>query len=139
MPAAPATRTEPLTLEAEGPERTSMLPSYSVWDGRYTCSQGLTAVHLVLDATRAGEVVATFAFGPLDENPGVPSGSIRMIGSLRMVARRLELQLAPDRWIVQPPGWLMVGVTAESDLAQRVMRGRIIEPTCGDIELRRSD
>ena len=116
-----------------------MLPSHSVWSGRYTCSQGLTAVQLSIDVTRAGAAVAIFAFGPLDENPDVPSGSIRMTGTLLMVHRKLELRLAPDRWLVQPPGWLMVGVAADSDRGQRILRGRILEPACGEIDVRRVD
>ena len=48
---------------------------------------------------------------------------------------RVELQ--PDAWIVQPPGYVMVGLPATRDRERRSMTGRITNPSCGAVKVSR--
>ena len=114
-------------------------PSYSVWDGRYRCSQGITAVRLRITAAPDGTATATFEFGPTPENPApIPNGAYKLTGGLYVTDDgSLDLSLSPDRWIEQPGSYTMIGLTARSDRAQRVMHGRIDNPSCDWIEVTR--
>jgi hypothetical protein len=114
------------------------LPLHSEWAGRYVCGQGATAVRLTIDAQPTGEATATFEFGALPENPDLPSGAFRMTGGLHRTGDGgLETKLLPVQWIDQPAGYVMVGVTAVTDPAQRVLRGTIDSPSCSGFEVRR--
>ncbi|HEY4056363.1 MAG TPA: hypothetical protein VGM39_07130 [Kofleriaceae bacterium] len=110
-------------------------PKHTLWRGRYTCSQGDTAMQLTLDLGQGGRVIAIFDFGPLDSNPTVPAGSYRLIGHLDERPEGLSLALYPDRWISQPEGYEMVELSAKSDRRRRHMRGTIDHYGCGTLEL----
>lgn len=112
-------------------------PEHSVWRGKYTCAQGLTALQLTIDVASTGDANAVFEFGPHEGNPDLPSGSYRMVGSVREIGPKLQIRLAPERWIDQPEGYLMVGLEADSDAEQRRLTGRITYEGCGGVELRR--
>ena len=114
------------------------IPLHSEWTGRYTCGQGLTGVVLTIDAQRSGEAIATFEFGPLPENPRVPTGSYKLTGHLRLAKDgTLELELVPDQWLDQPSGYVMVGVTAVSDRRHRMLSGTMDISNCGAIDVKR--
>jgi hypothetical protein len=115
-------------------------PPLSVWVGEYTCSQGITAVRLALDI-RYGAVEASFQFGPHPDNPTVQSGEVAMKGEVTVLARGgFRLHLVPDHWVKRPDErWQMVGLTAESDVAQRVLEGRIDDARCGEIRVMREE
>jgi len=111
---------------------------HSEWRGEYECAQGLTTVRLGLDVARTGEATATFEFSEHPTNPGVPHGSYRMRGKLRMIGGgSFELALAPSEWIERPPGYVMVGLTVVSDRDRHGLLGHIDNPQCGNITLSR--
>ena len=110
----------------------------SVWDGQYTCTQGLTSLRLTLE--RDGEnVEATFEFGPLDSNPTVPSGAFRMTGVAKRDDAGLEFVLKPAGWIERPANYVMVALHASPTADGRMLRGRIDHSGCGALEVTRVD
>jgi hypothetical protein len=95
---------------------------------------------LSIEARPSGEAVATFEFGPHPDNPKLPRGEYRMTGTVRLLSRgQLRVKLVPDQWITQPEGWTMTGLGATSDLEQQTLEGRIDEPACGELSVRRED
>lgn len=109
----------------------------TIWQGRYTCSQGPTALTLTLFTVSDG-VEATFDFGPLPENPNVPHGSYKLKGKARPYERgEYSLELAPVEWIDRPGAYVMVGLNAITTNEHRGLRGRIAHATCGELELSR--
>ncbi|HTR51122.1 MAG TPA: hypothetical protein VMJ10_10485 [Kofleriaceae bacterium] len=119
--------------ETSGPVKAKA--EHSKWQGTYTCAQGLTGVNLTIDAHCKDDtcaLVAIFEFGEIKENPGVPHGSFRMVGE----SKGNEVTLRPDKWIEQPPGWIMVGVTATRNPKEHTLIGRMDHPSCGDISLK---
>jgi eukaryotic-like serine/threonine-protein kinase len=78
------------------------------WTGSYTCSQGLTGLRLVVRAARDGTLTGTFSFYALPANPGVPSGEYTITGTYSAT----KTDMRPGRWIKQPSGYFVVGLTA---------------------------
>ena len=113
---------------------------HTVWEGKYVCAQGVTGLHLELDIAANGVTTGLFEFYGVRENPNaVPRGSYRLRGKLTMVeAGSFALDLEPDEWIVQPPGYMMVGLKAASDRERRSMTGRT-NPSCGGMKVARID
>ena len=111
------------------------IPQYSIWQGTYTCAQGITAVKLTVEArANGGAATGHFEFGPLDANPNLPKGDYWLKGTARPTKRgELEVALVPDKWAAHPEGWVMVGVTARSDREQRTMLGTIDYTSCTTI------
>lgn len=77
------------------------------WIGSYVCSQGQTGLKLVIQAAPHGILTATFNFFALSSNPGVPSGSYTMAGTLSSTGA----DFTQDQWINQPPGYEMVDLS----------------------------
>lgn len=126
--------------ERAGAEARKRIPPFSVWIGSYTCPQGLTSLRLSIEARGSGEAVATFEFGPHPDNRNLPRGEYLMTGTVRLLPRgHLRMKLVPDRWVTQPDGWTMTGLTATSDLEQRTLDGRIDAAACGALSARRED
>ena len=120
---------------ADGRKR---IPPFSAWVGSYTCPQGVTALRLSIEARADGEAAATFEFGPHPDNPKLPRGEYRMTGTVRLLSRgQLHVKLVPDRWVTQPDGWSMTGLTATSDREQQTLEGRIDAQACGELSARR--
>ena len=90
---SPASTTSPLT---------------GTWTGSYFCAQGKTGLRLAVQATPDGTLTATFNFYAVPDNPGVPSGSFTMTGTYSDAG----VDLTHDHWISQPPGYLMVDLSA---------------------------
>jgi hypothetical protein len=114
------------------------LPRHSVWTGRYLCPQGVTGVTLALEIDAAGGVVATFEFGPLPENPSIPSGSSILRGEAAIENGAVAIRLVPDRWIDQPTGYVMVPMALRGTRPLRALHGMIDAPGCTDIDVTRS-
>ncbi len=89
-----------------------LLPGHAAvtgeWTGRYVCTQGVTALELDIDQGAGRQIVATFSFGPLPENPDIPKGAYRMQGTYDPATRRVKLQ--GSTWINAPAGYVMVGL-----------------------------
>jgi hypothetical protein len=113
----------------------------SEWQGTYVCAQGPTALRLAIEqrcVASGCEVGAVFEFGPAPQNPGIPHGSYRMRGEINENDHgEPVLTLHPEAWIEQPANYMMVGLSATSDAAQQNMRGRIDNPSCGELSLQR--
>lgn len=94
------------------------------WTGRYICGQGVTALHLSIGKPSTGNrLVATFSFGPLPENPGVPKGAYTMRGTYDAGARRLRLQ--GQAWISAPSGYVMVPLEGSLSASGDAIAGHI--------------
>jgi hypothetical protein len=96
------------------------------WEGIYTCAQGDTELRLVIQAAAGGTLTATFNFFAAPDNPGVPSGSYTMTGTYSATG----VQLTQDHWINEPPGYMMVDISADPpSQGGTVLHGTIT--TCG--------
>jgi hypothetical protein len=114
------------------------VPEHMEWDGSYECAQGWTNVRLRIVRDEDGRATASFEFGPAADNPSVPLGVYKMIGSATVNGQQqLVVRLSPDHWTVQPPGYVMVGLAATSDREMKHMSGKIDNPQCGAVELSR--
>jgi len=115
--------------------RPAALAAHSLWNGRYECAQGITGLALTLDLEPGGRATAVFDFGPVPENPAIPSGRYLMAGTFFQGVDGTQLTLVPDRWITQPPGYIMVGLAASIDPSARMMSGRVEHPSCTVLSL----
>src|SRR5262249_7642096 len=97
------------------------------WTGSYTCGQGKTGLRLVIHPAPDGTLTATFDFYAVPGNPGIPSGSFTMTGTYSAAG----LDLMPDYWISQPPGYSMVGLNAGPPAkADTTLNGSVSYPGC---------
>jgi hypothetical protein len=78
------------------------------WIGEYVCAQGVTRLHLNVGESMPNYVRAVFHFYESPRNPGVPTGCF-MVGGRYSQARR-DIDLKPERWLLRPPNYDMVGV-----------------------------
>lgn len=139
-PTTPRTGVAVVEIGVQSNPAPEPLPAHTLWNGRYECAQGVTglALTLDLDGGGGGRASAVFDFGAIPENPTVPSGRYLMSGRMDPTADGgAFVTLVPDRWIAQPPGYVMVGLRASIDRAGRTMRGRIDEPSCTVLALER--
>jgi len=120
-----------------GPLEQEPIPQHTVWRGMYTCRQGLTALQLTIDVSANGDANAIFDFGPHAGNPDIPRGSYRMLGTVHESGSKLQVRLAPDKWINQPENYMMVGINADSDRERRHLTGWITDEGCAGVEVRR--
>jgi len=97
---------------AGGPNASNPAPTPTsltgTWTGSYACAQGKTGLRLAMQAAPDGTLTAVFNFYAVPDNPGVPSGSFTMTGTYSAVG----VDLTHSHWISQPPGYLMVDLTA---------------------------
>jgi hypothetical protein len=94
------------------------------WTGSYICSQGLTGLRLVVRAAPDGTLTGTFSFYALPANPKVPSGEGTITGTYS--ATRTDIR--PGHWIKQPPGYVLVGLTAGPPADNgTLLRGRVTD------------
>ena len=110
------------------------------WYGSYVCNQGLTRMQLTLrpqPGDDGNRVEAAFVFSADPENPSVPTGAFRLLGSLNRKDQTLVLK--QDRWIEQPvdPSYRMVDMEGHIIIgeAQAMIRGRITTYGCQDFML----
>ena len=105
------------------------------WTGMYVCAQGATAVTLTVQPTGQGNGAdALFHFKADRSNPGVPEGCFAMSGTYD--SRHLRLH-ATD-WIVRPPGYLTVDVSADVGPDGQSASGAVTGPGCTRLPLRRA-
>jgi hypothetical protein len=129
LPASRALAIDPLSLLLSAP-----------WYGSYVCNQGLTRMQLTLrpqSGDDGSRVEAAFVFSADPENPTVPTGSFRLLGSLNRKDHTLVLK--QDRWLEQPvdPSYRMVDMEGRIIIgeAQAMIRGRITTYGCQDFML----
>jgi len=107
-----------------------------LWQGRYDCAQGETALALRIAPLGDGRVDALFYFHALVQNPGVPSGCFVMTGRYDSTTRRLTLR--PVRWLVHPQNFVWTGLVGRIGSDGAGITGRIEGPGCTDFALVRS-
>ncbi|MBS1122930.1 MAG: putative serine/threonine-protein kinase pkwA [Deltaproteobacteria bacterium] len=113
-------------------------PLHSVWMGRYRCNQGVSAARLTIDAEPTGHATIRYEFGPIAENPDQPSGAYELEGTLRNTGgSSFEGEFEARRWIEQPDGYFMVGLTVETVRSARRLRGTLDHESCSDFEVHR--
>jgi hypothetical protein len=93
------------------------------WVGSYTCAQGVTGLTVTMTGSMTSQVIATFEFYPLPQNPRIASGKYNMKGSYSMGA----LVLSGSSWINQPAGYRMVGLDGRITSNGKVFSGNIPE------------
>jgi len=114
------------------------LPIRTEWEGHYFCTQGKTAMRLTVETNPGDEAIMVFEFGPLAENPHLPTGSYQLIGTHTPGDDgAIQFEMRPDKWIVQPPGYSSVSLSAEIDSDHKTITGRIHNPACGELEGKR--
>jgi hypothetical protein len=106
------------------------------WSGSYTCVQGSTALHLSIKPEANGRFGALFRFGALPSNPSVPEGCFLMTGAFNPKTRRLTL--SPGRWLLQPYGFVTVGLDGVLNPSGSRFKGKVTGGTqCTTFDLSR--
>lgn len=119
--------------QATTPQGYSVSQEYT---GTYTCPQGPTDIDLKVLSNPSNPALqyAIFSFGPpgtdLNNNP---QGSYLMDGTFDLNSGNLELQ--PVSWIEEPPSFIMVGMSGNSDDGGATFSGTINSPGCGNFEI----
>lgn len=109
------------------------LPPIGLWQGRYHCAQGETALALQITAQTPTAVRAVFYFHALVGNPNVPPGCFSMHGSYDPATRRLTL--VPTRWLSHPPLYVWTGLSGTVGKDGAGLTGTIQGPACTDFAL----
>ena len=99
-----------------------------VWEGTYTCSQGLTELRLIIEAKSTTDIDVVFLFSAHPSNPNVPSGRFRMEGLLEVfdspdIPSMLELKATT--WINRPGGYSTVDLLGDVSLSERRLTGSV--------------
>lgn len=102
------------------------------WVGAYVCPQGRTGVTLTFVAKGGGSpsFTGTFAFYALPENPGVPSGSFAIAGTLDPGDE--YFWVSGQRWIQQPDFYEMASFSGT--IAGDILTGTIDDDGCTAIK-----
>jgi hypothetical protein len=125
-----------LTGARADPQLKKRLPVAGQWTGKYICGQGITRLDLAIEQGKGNTLTATFRFGPLPENPHVPTGAYTMTGTYDPILRHVELEGV--KWIEYPQNYIMVGLDGRMDPDGGRIKG--IVPTlanCGEFEVKR--
>lgn len=102
----------------------------SVFAGSYFCQQGSTPLTLTIMGAARGTVKAKFNFTvPQTGEPG----SYLMYGMIRPGG---ETTLYPERWLVQPRGFMMVGLSGNISSDGRDLSGLVLATGCRQFNLR---
>ncbi|HEX7389646.1 MAG TPA: hypothetical protein VF286_06015 [Acidiphilium sp.] len=125
-----------LAIGMTGGAAAALLPPIGLWQGRYICSQGQTAVALRITAESPTRVNAIFYFHALAANPHVPQGCFMMQGRYDPASRRITL--TPTRWLAQPPFYVWVALSGTVGPGGGAITGNITGPACSSFALVRS-
>jgi hypothetical protein len=102
-----------------------------VWQGTYSCAQGVTGLTLTMNIGEAGQVQALFEFYGTSQNPSVPHGCFEMSGVLDAAG---HLALAPGQWRRQPSNYVTVGLNGELSDTDG-LSGTVTGPGCSRFTL----
>jgi hypothetical protein len=117
-----------ITLASLGVAVAQTADPAGAWRGTYTCAQGLTALDMTIDQPTPGRLRALFHFTAVPSNPDVPEGCFLMTGTFDPASRQVTLR--PDRWLLQPSGYVMVEMNGRLDDAGQVLAGQV-SPVAG--------
>ena len=103
------------------------------WNGDYVCAQGLTNLELEVSGA-SDDLIAIFRFSEHHTNPGVPSGSYSLTGSLDCSG---NLVLEPEAWIDDPGNYKMVGLEGMLSTDGKTLSGEVASTDCETFEVTR--
>lgn len=118
----------PISIVMPSNQSTQMKDASSltgVWQGSYTCSQGLTGLTVRLRGDNSGDVKGVFEFYPLPQNPNVSVGSFAVSGKY---FNNNQIILSPLNWIKQPQSFTMVSLNGRASSTH--FNG--VVPECGN-------
>ncbi|MGF1977117.1 MAG: hypothetical protein RMY30_016280 [Nostoc sp. CmiSLP01] len=106
-----------------------------VWEGRYTCSLGITGVTVAIAQT-GNKVIADFSPYPVPENPNIPRGVAKYEGDFNSTSR--SIYFPRGTWIHQPaPFWTAFGFQGQFDENLEKFSGNMDHHSCKTINLSR--
>ena len=129
--AAPAPTPATAVIVAAVPE--TPFAAGQAWTGRYVCAQGITDLVVRIQAVQGNLVQAVFAFHHV---PTGAAGEYELGGSWDPTSRVADL--VPGAWIVQPPGYVTVGMRGTVAANGVEWSGTIQNPSCGSFSLQRT-
>lgn len=107
------------------------------WEGRYTCSKGITGVTIAIAQT-GNKVIAEFSLYPVPENPNIPRGVAKYEGDFNSTSRRMSFPRGT--WIDEPaPFWTAFGFQGQFDESLETFSGKMEHHSCTTINLRRKN
>jgi len=108
------------------------------WSGNYTCHQGRTALHLTIKQQADGTFQGLFHFSSQPPFHAVPEGCFLMSGTFDPATRRLVL--TPGEWLLQPDGYITVGMDGVLDPSGETFEGELTGGyQCTTFDLQRSN
>lgn len=109
-----------------------------IWEGAYTCAQGLTTLKLVITAKSTTKIDAVFLFSPHPRNPNIPSGSFRMKGNLEIFDSKDIpdlLNLKATTWMNKPSGYVTVDLRGDISSSRRRITGNVLTDGCSSFDI----
>jgi predicted aspartyl protease len=108
------------------------------YSGQYTCVQGTTTLQLRVFGDLSEQTHrAIFQFGPTLSNPTIPSGSFVLEGTFQTEGGVIDLH--PIKWVTQPYGYTMVGLTGRSNDGGNTFLGSVVNGTgCSNFAIHRA-
>ena len=105
------------------------------WEGKYTCSQGVTGVTIAIDQT-GNKVIAELSLYPVAENPNIPRGLAKYEGNFNSISRRM---IFPEGTWLNNPGlfWTAFGFQGQFDENLEIFSGKMDHRSCTIFNLRR--
>jgi hypothetical protein len=131
------TATGPVTTRPEAKDTATTAAGIAaidgVWHGLYQCAQGPTRLTLTIDGIGEGAGDVTLEFSAVPENPGVPYGKALYKATLDAGV----LTMRPDRWVVQPFGYVANDLVARLDDPSAGVIHGTVSGGCGGFEVNR--
>lgn len=104
------------------------------WSGSYVCSQGHTAVRLLLKSSGPQTVEGRYEFFNLPGQSNSAAGSFAVAGTVNLG----QLKLKPGSWIVKPANYMPLSLSAAVFRNPDRLVGNITEKGCGRFEVART-
>jgi hypothetical protein len=130
----------PENIEAQSQDADASVQSLrsvllGTWRGTYICAQGESAAELVIsDVTDQGVLHGTFHFFNLPNQHNVAPGEYTV--SATYDASGNSLLFTPVKWVLAPPGYLMVGFNVSLE-SKNKLTGRFTSSGCKGISLQK--
>lgn len=104
-----------------------------VWEGIYTCAQGVTGARLSIQEFGGDTFKLLGEMYPVASNPGVPRGRAELWGTMQGDLSSGQLNLIGGRWLVQPQDYVLPKLSAHYELSSdyRRIKLTIDPPTMG--------
>lgn len=87
-------------------------PSLEVWEGTYTCAQGVTGARLNITRWDGQTFRLLGEMYPVAGHPGVPRGRAELWGTLSGDLREGQINLTGWRWLLRPQGYDLAQISA---------------------------